>query len=200
MAEPFLPLPVPRERVAIATRFRSTWLTSSLRSLEKRSLLDSYFRALPEVFHDAVRNCIVGEWLSIDVALAHYAAADTLGLSAAQLVEVGKETTQYAHATVFGTIVRAGRAAGATPWTIFSHQQRLWERVWIGGAVAITKTGPKDAVIEIVGWPCARYHYVRAAFRGVIVGQCELVCLRAFAVEVSRECTPTSLTYKVSWV
>jgi hypothetical protein len=54
---------------------------------------------------------------------------------------------------------------------VFAHQQRLWDRVWRGGAVAISRTGPKDAVLEIVGWPCVRFPYVRVAFRGVILAE-----------------------------
>jgi hypothetical protein len=78
-------------------------------------------------------------------------------------------------------------------------QHRLWSQVWVGGAVATFKLGPKEARVEIVGWPCSRITYCRIAMRGLLVGQTELFCSKAFAREIASLCTPTSLGYRVAW-
>jgi hypothetical protein len=59
--------------------------------------------------------------------------------------------------------------------------------------------GGKEARVEIVGWPCARIAYCRVAMRGLLVGQTELFCTKAYASEVTSLCTATSLAYRVAW-
>jgi hypothetical protein len=197
--EPFLPLPGPADRIPLATQFRSTWLSSSVRALRARSLLDRYLDELPPQFHEPVLTSVVGVWLPIDVAIAHYAACDALHLASPELFEIGRETASQVHATVLSIAVRLAKGAGATPWTILGQLQRLWERIWIGGAVGAMKAGPKEAIVECVGWPCARFGYTRTAMRGVFAGLCELVSTRVYVTEMSRQCSPTRLTYRIAW-
>ncbi len=208
---PFLAFPVPRHLVAQATQFRSTWLSASLRSLRERNLLASYLEHLPRQHHEAMLQAVVGVWLPIEVAMAHYEACDALALSEKDIVTIGTEASDRAQGTMLGTATKLAAGAGVTPWTLFAQLQRLWERIWIGGAVgvfSVTPAGPdglppsgsgKEAQVEIVGWPCARIPYCRVAMRGVCLGMTELFCRRAFAHEISEGCTASTLAYRLEW-
>lgn len=196
---PFLALPAPVDRIPIATKFRSTWLTSSLRALRARDLFPRYLAALPSEFHEAVLSSVAGTWLPMEVAMQHYAACDTLGLSPGELFDIGRETAVQVHATALSVAVRMARSAGASPWTIFAQLQRLWDRIWVGGAVGVLKAGPKEAITEIVSWPCARFAYTRGAMRGVLAGFCGLVTTRVYVTELARRCGPTTLGYRIAW-
>jgi hypothetical protein len=197
--ETILALPSARQQVPLASQFRSTWLASSIRAIRDRHLLDTYLRHLPAQHHAPILESVAGVWLPIEVAMAHYEACDRLGIGPNELIEIGLDTARQVHHTILHTAVRLAKGAGVTPWTILPQVGRLWERIWVGGGVGVTKMGPKDARIEIAGWPCARYGYIRLALRGVILGIVELFCAKAFTREMTRLCTPTSLAYTVSW-
>jgi hypothetical protein len=198
--EVHLPFPSPRkEMVPLATQFRSTWLTSSLRAIKDRQRLDEYLSHLPKPLHDIVLNSVAGVWLPIEVAIAHYDACDALHFTNFELLAIGREVHTPAPASVFGLLVKLATGAGATPWTALSQFNRLWERVWIGGGVGVFKLGPKEARLELVGWPCSRSNYIRHAMRGVVSGMLEMFCTKAYMTDLPRYCTPNTLGYRCAW-
>jgi hypothetical protein len=198
--EVHLPFPAAsKDLVPLATRFRSTWLTSSLRAIRDRGRLDEYFTYLPKEHHEVIRNSVAGSWLLVDVSVAHYAACDRLGFSQLELVTIGREVHLQAQASVFSMMVKLAAGAGVTPWTAFSQFNRLWDRVWIGGGVGVFKIGPKEARLEIVGWPCSDSNYITHAMRGVVGGMLEMFCTKAYLKDLPKYCTPTTLGYRCAW-
>jgi hypothetical protein len=197
--EAIAPFALPKHLIRPATRFRSTWLTSSLRALRERNLEDAYFARLPRIHHQDVRASVAGVWLPIEVAEAHYEACDGLGIPASEVMEIGKAVTRFAHKTSYSFALRLVSEAGVTPWACFGIQQRLWTQVWLGGDVATFKIGPKEARVEIAGWPCSRFAYCRVAMRGLLIGQTELFCSKAYAHEIPSLCNRTMLGYRVAW-
>jgi hypothetical protein len=201
-SEIVLPFPngATRLEVPVAQHFRATWLAGSLRALRERGYYDRYVELLPKEHHETILGAVAGTWLPAAECLVHYEACDKLGLSSPELVEIGREVTRQVHGSVLGFIVRLAKNAGVTPWTVLPKLGDLWDRIWIGGGVCVVKLGPKEARIEIGGWPCARTHYCRVAMRGIIASLVELFCTRAYANEIKAMCTPTTLGYRLSWV
>lgn len=190
---------VSRTQVTPTSQFRSTWLSSSLRSIRERNLLESYLAHLPHEHHEAVLSTVVGVWLPAEIAVAHYEACDRLELTEQEQVAIGAEVGRHAQGTVLSVAVSLAKGAGVTPWTILTRLPSTWQRIWVGGGVAIIKLGPKDARIEVAGWQCARVRYTRVAMRGVISGLVELFCEKAYVRELRALCTPMTLGYRVSW-
>jgi hypothetical protein len=188
-----------RTTVPLATRFRSTWLSSSIRALRERNLFETYLTHLPAEYHEAVLSAVVGVWLPVKVAEAHYDACDKLELTAQDLVAIGSAVGLHAQGIVFSTAINLAKGAGVTPWTVLPRLPEIWYRIWIGGGVAIYKLGPKDARLEIGGWTCARTTYCRVAMRGVIQGLTDLFCERAYVREVPSLCTKLTLGYRIAW-
>ena len=190
---------VSRTQVTPTSMFRSTWLSSSLRSIRERSLLESYLAHLPPEHHEAVLSTVVGVWLPSEIAVAHYEACDRLGLTEQEQLAIGAEVGRHAQGTVLSVAVSLAKGAGVTPWTILTRLPTAWRRIWIGGGVSVIKLGPKDARLEIGGWPCARVRYARVAIRGVTSGLVELFCEKAYVRELRAFCTPMTLGYRISW-
>src|SRR5437870_4214684 len=94
--EVFLPFPADRSAVRPATHFRSTWLASSMRTLREHGLLERYLAVLPRELHAEVLQPIVGVWLPITLAIAHYTACDALDLTPSELIAVGNEAARRA--------------------------------------------------------------------------------------------------------
>src|SRR5262249_54109098 len=129
----------------------------------------------------------------------HYRACWRLGLSKAEIYERSLEVTHRVHQSALAYAVRLARGAGVSPWVIYAQLDRLWDRVWQGGGVSVTKHGPKDAVIEIAKWPAAREPYCRAAMPAVVSAVSELFCRRAYVTDVSPDPTADSIQLRSSW-
>ena len=107
-----VPFPRPREQIADAKHFRSTWLTASQATLRERGLGDRYEAALDPRHRAAVLAAVAGVWLPMDVAAAHYNACDQLGLTDSELVEIGRAAMRRANATALSFMTRMAQSAG----------------------------------------------------------------------------------------
>jgi hypothetical protein len=197
--EAVVPFRVPRNQIAMGTEFRSTWLTASLQLLRDKGLFDRYLVELPREYHDPILHSVAAVWLPARVCVAHYAACDKLGISTQEAVQNGKEITRRLQKTIFSVGFRIAREAGITPFRTLGALHAVWHREWRGGDVAVFKIGPKDARIEIVGYPGAAIPYCRHGLRGIAMGMSELVCTKAYAQEIRELCTATTLGFRIAW-
>jgi hypothetical protein len=198
--EVFLALPSPRDRLAPTTSFRSTWLVSSLETLRAHDLVERYFELLPAEHEPAMRSIIAGAWVPIDLAIAHYETCDRLGLTPGEQLRIAREVTGRSQSTVLSFATSLARGVGATPWTALGHFQRLWDRMFEGGGVAVYKLGPKEVRIEMLGCRLAHVQYFRAGLRGVVLGVGELFARTIYVTEVPTPKEPTSIVFRGSWV
>ena len=95
--------------------------------------------------------------------------------------------------------VKLAKEAGATPWTLAPHVARFWARGMQGSALGLTRTGPKDVHVTLVGLPLVRIPYFRNAYRGLAAGMGELFCRKCFVQEMSTGASSTSRTFRVQW-
>jgi hypothetical protein len=193
-----VPFPAPRARLHSPTRIRSTLVASSLQALRDRGLFEPYVGALDTRWRGVVLDSVAGMWLPLDAGLAHYRACDGLGIPTPDQLAIGRDVGNRVQGTFIGTMIRAAKGAGATPWTGFSYTNRLYDRLFDGGGCQVTKIGPKDAVMEVAANPTVGIAYFRNAMRGVWQVALELFCRRAYLAEVHQ--TDTSCRVKVSWV
>ena len=195
-----LPLPSPRSLVPKTTHVKGAWLASSVASLRAAGCFDRYLAIVAPAYRELLRAPAASEWYRVEVMVAHYAAAEALGLPTDQIVEIGRNATAVAHHSVIVVAVKLAVASGATPWTVIQQLGRLWARTFVGGGIGAVKLGPKEARIELAQWPCCANRYVRAGVRGVALGMIETFCQKAYVHEVPEMLTPTSLGLRVSWV
>jgi hypothetical protein len=195
-----LPFVRPREQIGDAKHFRSTWLTASQATIRLRGLGEAYEAALDPSYRAAVLSTVPGVWLPMDVAAAHYLACDKLGLPEAELVEIGRLAMRRANATALAFVSHMAQGAGLTPWTVLSQVQRFWSATCDDGCIGVARLGPKEARMEVVGYPLAGLHYNRITFRGIVLGCVELFCQKAYVKEISKLCDRRTLALRVQWV
>jgi hypothetical protein len=180
------------------THVRGTLIVASLNALAQRGHTARYFAALSEENRAAVRAIIATTWVAEPLALAHYTACDSLGLSSHEAHAIGAEVGARIRATFLGTLVGAARAAGTTPWAYFESMPRMFPRVCKGGAVGIYKLGPKEARAEWYGLRGLGVPYFRAAFRGANQAIVELFCTKAYVSE-TRVLRGGDWAFRASW-
>ena len=193
-----LPFATPRERIAEVTRVRSTLIASSLQVVRDRQLIDRYRSLLPAEHQDAVLQSIAGTWLSLEVASAHYRAMDGLFSGSNETFDVGRTVAEKIQNSVLATLAKLA-TGGVTPWAALAQIDRLWARLFVGGAVAVSKRGPKDALCEVVGNPLVEIAYFRGAFRGLISGGLGLFCTKAYVSEHARSAEPHRIVFRLAW-
>jgi hypothetical protein len=194
--EPFLTPKLPRHAVPVVSSFRSTWVASSVLALRGNGLIERYTAQLAPDDRPLLLYAVAGSWLPADLVVRHYEACDRLGLEESSIFENGAAVTKHVHGS---TLTRVARAVGVTPWTLFAQLDRLWDRVMLGGAVAVGKVGPKEARVELLGFPLAHIRYNRIATRGILHALCTEFCRRVFVREEPAFCTRTTLGYRLQW-
>jgi len=149
------------------THVRGTLLASSIQSLRARGLFDRYTMLLAHEYRDRVLNSVAGEWLSTEIAIAHYSACDALGLGVEEQIGMGRDVSKRTHETFLGLIVKMARGVGVTPWVVFPKINSLYMRIFRGGGIQITRLGPKDAKVQTVGLTPLSITYFRNAYVGM---------------------------------
>jgi hypothetical protein len=195
-----VPLRTTGGRVSLVTHVRSTLIAGSLLGLRGRGYLDRYLAQLPKHLHDVILQNVAGDWLPLEIAIAHYRAADALGLSADEQFELGRTVADRIQNSLLGTLARVTKGAGVTPWIGLDYFQRLWDRMLQGGSAAVYGLGPKEARAEVHGLPhLPEIAYFRNGWRGMFAGSCALFCNKVYVTEVRGLTTATTLGFRVAW-
>jgi hypothetical protein len=193
-----VPLPAATGEISAMSRVRSTVLLSSRQALLEHGHFERYLSRL-RAHGDVLRSTYAGVWLPAEVAMAHYEACDELHLDTETIISIGLHVSSSTRNIFAAAAVKLAVELGTTPWTLLGMSDRVWARAWVGSAIAVSKTGPKDAHIRIVGMPCARIPYFRVAVRGFIAAFIEVVATRAHVRAVAAESTDKILGYRVAW-
>jgi len=189
---------------AEVTQVRGAVLHASLQQLKQASLYDRYLAALPHQHHEGVLYSLASSWLPLEVASAHCAAVDALGLSERTLEEHGQQIGEQLATTLFAAVLRTAlsMAAGSGKgWALLKLTDRVMQRLYHGGCATLLQAGPKDAVMEIRGLPLFTSRYFRNSHHGYIKNLIGLVSTTVYVKPVRpREPHPHSAATSISWV
>jgi hypothetical protein len=177
-------------------RVRSTILLASRTSIVESGHGARYEAALDPIARRAIGEAVAGVWLPLEVARAHYRACDALDLGANAIAAIGRSTNDRVKGTLAGTFIRVFQEAGGSPWSVIPHWQRFWDRAFDGGALRVTKLGPKDARVDAVACSLCESHYFRHGLRGLSSGFIEVLCHRAYATEIGKSLDGLSIRYQ----
>ena len=182
--ELILDYPKPLEPV---TALRSTLISSSLSSLRERGLFERYDALQTSPHRHKILNLVAGEWLPLEVGLAHYQACDGLGLSESEQFAIGKDVSRRIHETFLNLVVKAARGVGMTPWILLPRGNSVNGRLCIGGGLRIWKVGEKSVRIELARMPQLAIPYVRNGLVGLYAAAIELLAENVTARIVKSE-------------
>jgi hypothetical protein len=182
-----------------ATQLRSTLITTSLQSLRTRGVFDRYLALVPRTYRDEILGTIAGQWLPMELGLAHYGACDQLGFSAQEAFAIGQEVGDRVQGTLLGVALRTVKNAGVTAWSALTMCTRLYERLYLGGAVQLVKVGPKEARMELVNNACAGIAYWKSGFRGIVAAGTALFASKTYVHELPKFASPSGFGMRVSW-
>lgn len=182
------------------TQVRSTLIVSGIQALRARGFYDRYLAALEPHLRAQFSALMTGEWLPIELGLAHYRAADALRLDARTIDGIGGEVATRINGGPLSVAIKLSKHVGVTPWTALSLAHRINDLNWRGGDIAIWKIGAKEALYQWVGQPCATVPYFLTSFSGYLRELSALFAEKAHARAVPEQCTETTITCRISWI
>lgn len=199
--ETLVALPQGYRAAPMATGCRSTLLVASLGTLERRGYRQAYERHIHPSHLQTITSAVAGVWLPMDLGLAHYRACDALGLTVGEQLDLGAEVVTRTTQSLMGTVLIAARAAGAvTVWSMLAKFGQVYTRNFKGGGATVTRVGPKDARIDVLGLPLAAVPYFRMAYLGSIRAAVDFFAQRAVVAEIRQACSESTLGFRASWV
>lgn len=186
---------------APATAIRASVIATSRLTIRGLGRDADYFAKLDVAHYAAIRELSGVGWVPIDVADAHYAAADALGLDAAQQREIGRQVAHRLRDSYAGSILRSLRVLGAlSPHAFLSRFPTAWSRLVQGGGARVVELGPKELRLECLRTRIARHPYVREGWAGMIEGTTGLLSKTVYVVELPDFRGNDRCAYRVSWV
>lgn len=199
--ELLVPFPPTLADQPTVTHTRGTLILTSRKSLQRLGWFERYRAHLPQQHELTIASSTANSWLPLDVALAHYRAADAIGLTEDEQLAVGAAVVHALQKTFLGSVIRtAGKGAGVSPLPALEKFFHLYARSFKGGGGRMVRIGPKDVRVEFVGNPAAAIRYFRVAYRGFITAGCETFAQRVVTAELAAYGSPTSVAYRLAWV
>lgn len=180
------------------THLRGTTIAASLASLEEQGILPSLWQTLDHEHHAALQGLVASSWVDIELGLAYYGALDRLALSTEQITSIGRAAAVRLQSRFVHTLVR-GMQGAVSPVTVLSRMDKLWSRSFLGGAVRVVQTGPKDLVVEVHGAAFFDLRYTRIALLGYIE-QTLVSTARKVILGERPQPAPRAAAWNVSWV
>jgi hypothetical protein len=180
---------------------RSTILLSCVASVTRAGMYDRYRTFLDPAAARALDEAVAGTWLSVDVALAHYAACDAMGAPRSQHVQLGMDAAEISKTALVGTALRLASMAGTDTWTFLGMVGRFWPRAYQGSAVRVIRRGPKEALIDVIehgvllGSP-----YARGTFRGFCAALVAPFCEQIYVRELGVDPRTRRVSFIAQWV
>ena len=83
---------------------------------------------------------------------------------------------------------------------MLGYANKLVGRTWMGSSFAGWKLGPKEARIDWIQQPAARYPYFRIAFGAFVASICERFSRKVYVRDMPARFKETVISYRVSWV
>jgi hypothetical protein len=189
------------QSVKPATTIRSTVLQSSVASLRQRGHFDRWLTLVDERHRATIVESLAPSWMPIEVALAHYAACEALELPLSEQMAMGEAVGDRIQGSFLTTLMKSARAAGYNPMILLSQFDRLYGRLFQGGSVQLTQTGPKDADVEVRGMQATCFPYFRIAFAGVVRAGFLFAGVRTgYVKQGAYKSTSDTLVLHTSWV
>jgi hypothetical protein len=185
------------------TDVRGIVLQGALAQFKAAGHLDDYMRHYPAEHAATLTQALASSWVPVDVVVAHYDTLERMALSDAQISGAAEQLGASLFDQLFATIVRAIRTAGggAGIWFGFKQTDRIWSRLYNGGACRILQVGPKDALYTISGLPNVNGRASRLSQCGFLRGVMS-ISTKACVIRVvpSRTSEHDTLTLSISWV
>jgi hypothetical protein len=186
----------------MVTHVRGTVLSNAVENLRAAGVYDDYLSAMPEAHAKFMSEVLAASWVPVAHAAAHYQAVDTLALTHAQFVEIGRRNAHRIADMILVHILRQVKSLGVdTIKQAVLRMGSIHDRLWRGGGCTVIELGPKDLAFEMHGCPFLESRSFRSGYATYGQALAEVFCKVAYVrVARPRMSHPHTLALSMSWV
>jgi hypothetical protein len=177
-------------------------LANSMAILRDKGREADYFAHLPARHHDEVRFVLTQAWLPMELAVVHYEAMGQVFPGVREQLENGRISSERSQNGWIRTVARTLQATGTLdiPSALKRAPQGVERFCRGGGAVAAYRTGPKDARLELDGFPFVRVEYARNAWQGMFESALGVIAPRLFVRQDLGFAMADRMALNIAWV
>jgi hypothetical protein len=151
----------PAGDMTLVSHVRGTLLVASRDQLRASGRFAEYESFLSPGGRAELDDVLVASWQRVALANEHYSAIDQLGFTDTEVAALTSSAAEKLHGIFLSTLSKMIRSSGVTPWSIVPLTGKIWNRLFVGGAIAVAQEGPKDARIVVAGLPLIKSRYLR---------------------------------------
>lgn len=181
---------------------RGSLIVANHKLLKAAGHYERYLKALPTE-HQDIAHTLASSWAPAVHNEIHCQAIDAIGLTDEQLQQMGEMLGAHILDSLFATLLRSARSAGAENgiWLLMKQADRLFARIYQGGGCTVIQSGPKDALFEMHGIPFGRFNVYRALHCAFLRGVVMMVA-KASVIKIvrPRDGKPDTVSASLSWV
>lgn len=182
---------------------RGSLMVANHKLLKAAGHFDRYLALLPKDHQDVASSTLAASWVPAEHNTIHCDTVDAMQLGEAELLRMGEMLGAHILDSLFATLLRTARNAGADAgvWLTLKQADRIFGRVYQGGGCSVVQTGPKDALFEIHGMPFANSAVFRMQHCAFLRGSLLLLTKTCIVKPTrSREPRKDTLAVAISWV
>lgn len=184
------------------THARGSLLVAALQHLKTTGVYERYLGQLRGAYRERILYTLASSWVPLELIMVHLDACDALELPSELIQQQGEQVGKEVGAINYKSLLRVTKSLGVDPgWVVLKQCDRFHQRVYQGGRCTLTRTGPKDALLELHGLPMARSPYFRHSHHAYLRGL-SLFMSNASYVKPARPRTPSPecMASAFSWV
>lgn len=184
-----------------AVSLRGTILSTSYSFVREAGLEHKYKQRVPALLASRLPVDVALNWYPMGLAMAHYTIMEELFPDPSVQIQNGRKSSEVTQNPHLKTIMRGLSSAGPlNPMSLLKRTPRLFERMVEGGGIGVWQTGPKDARVELVGFPMIRMSYVRNGWQGMFESGVNLISRRCFVRQDEASQRDDRMAFNISWV
>jgi hypothetical protein len=147
--------------IRAVSQVRGTLLVASRDQLRTSGRFPDYERLLSPAGRTQLDGVVAASWIPIEVAEEHFQTIDRLDISDAEVLSLTSAVARQVQSVLLTTMSRMARTGGLTVWSIVPLTGKVWDRLFVGGALGVAREGPKDASVVVAGHSLIRSRYHR---------------------------------------
>jgi hypothetical protein len=189
------------------THVRGILLANAQQNMKDFGMYQHYLELLPPTARGHLEGLIAASWIDIELALIHYMTVEQVAIQrnvdqSSAVEQVAARLADRISRTFLASAAKAARDAGIEAFLfVMKNNNRVWDRIYMGGSTAVLHCGPKEIIIEDHGLPLLSCAAFRLGYHAYLKAMASLLCKAAFIRPArAQQPHPHTIATRVSWV
>jgi hypothetical protein len=150
------------------THLRGLLMMDALENLRGWGVYETYLERITPEYRSLLQSTLATSWVPVEHAVTHYSVAQTLGITDESVTEASERMAARVAELYLAAPLKAARRNEGDAIHIFAgvlaHNDKIWDRMYQGGATRAVQLGPRELSLEDRGIPLARFAIFRMAY------------------------------------